>query len=63
VTAHQIALAFLILDPNALAIPKSARVERVRQNAAAAAIRLGREEIVRLDEAFPVRRGRSLPTL
>jgi diketogulonate reductase-like aldo/keto reductase len=62
-TPHQIALAFLIRDPNVFAIPKSARIERVRENSAAAGIRLGQEEIARLDEAFPVRRGRSLPTL
>jgi diketogulonate reductase-like aldo/keto reductase len=63
VTSHQVALAFLTRDPDVLGIPKSAKVARVRENAAAAGIRFGREEIARIDQAFPLRRGRSLPTL
>ena len=62
-TPHQVALGFLVRDPHVFAIPKSARVDRVRDNAAAARLRLGREEIARLEEAFPLRRGRGLPTL
>jgi diketogulonate reductase-like aldo/keto reductase len=45
------------------AIPKSAKLARVRENAAAAGLQLSREEIVRIEEAFPVRRGRGLPSL
>jgi len=63
VTPHQVALAFLVRDPHVFGIPKSAKVARARENAAAAALRLSGEEIARLDEAFPVRRGRGLPTL
>jgi diketogulonate reductase-like aldo/keto reductase len=63
VTPHQIALAFLVRDPHVFGIPKSARVARVRENAAAAGLRLSAEEVTRLDEAFPVRRGRGLPTI
>jgi diketogulonate reductase-like aldo/keto reductase len=63
VTTHQVALTFLSRDPHVFAIPKSAKVARVRENAAAAGHRLGREEIARLEEVFPVRRGRGLPTL
>jgi diketogulonate reductase-like aldo/keto reductase len=63
VTPHQIALAFLVRDPHVLAIPKSAKVARVRENAGAAALKLGRDEVARLEEAFPLRRGRALPTL
>lgn len=62
-TPHQVALAFLVRDPHLFAIPKSARVERVRANAAAAGLRLSPAEIARIDEAFPLRRGRALPTL
>lgn len=62
-TPHQIALAFLIRDPHVFAIPKSARAERARQNAAAADVLLLPEETARIAEAFPLRRGRGLPTL
>jgi diketogulonate reductase-like aldo/keto reductase len=63
VTPHQVALAFLVRDPHVFGIPKSAKVARVRENAAAATLRLSAEEVARIDEAFPVRRGRGLPTL
>ena len=63
VTPHQVALAFLSRDPHVFAIPKSAKVARVRENASAAGLRLSREEIARIDDTFPVRRGRGLPTL
>jgi diketogulonate reductase-like aldo/keto reductase len=62
-TPHQIALAFLIRDPHLFAIPKSSKMERVRANAAAVELRLTAEEVSRLEEAFPLRRGRGLPTL
>ncbi|HEY3585707.1 MAG TPA: aldo/keto reductase [Myxococcaceae bacterium] len=63
VTVRQVALAFLARDPHVFAIPKSAKVARARENAAAAGLRLSREEIAQIDEAFPLRRGRGLPTL
>ena len=63
VTPHQVALAFLVRDPHVFGIPKSAKVARVRENAGAATLRLSAEDVARLDEAFPVRRGRGLPTL
>ena len=63
VTVHQVALAFLVRDPHVFAIPKSAKVARVRENAAAAGLSLAPEEVARIDEAFPVRKGRGLPTL
>lgn len=62
-TPHQVALAFLIRDPHVFTIPKSARVERVRKNASAAGLRLTPEEVARIEEAFPLRRGRPLPTI
>jgi diketogulonate reductase-like aldo/keto reductase len=58
-----VALAFLIRDAHLFVIPKSARAERVRENAAAAELRLTPEEVTRIEEAFPLRRGRALPTL
>ncbi len=62
-TPHQVALAFLVRDPHVLTIPKSAKVQRVRENASAARLTLGPGDIARLEEAFPLRRGRGLPTL
>jgi len=63
VTPHQIALSFLVRDPHVFGIPKSAKVARARENAAAVGLRLSAEEVARIDEAFPVRRGRGLPSL
>ncbi|MGZ6134941.1 MAG: aldo/keto reductase [Myxococcaceae bacterium] len=62
-TPHQVALAFLIRDPHVFAIPKSSKVERARANAAAAKIRLSSAQIAMIEGAFPVRRGRGLPSL
>jgi diketogulonate reductase-like aldo/keto reductase len=63
VTVHQVALAFLVRDSHVFGIPKSAKVARVQQNAAAVDLRLGAEELARIEEAFPARRGRGLPTI
>jgi len=62
-TPHQVALAFLVRDPRVFGIPKSAHSERVLVNATAADLRLTRDEVAALESAFPLRRGRSLPTL
>jgi len=62
-TPHQVALAFLVRDPHLFAIPKSAKVERVRANSAGAQLGLSAQEIGTLESAFPLRRGRRLPTL
>ena len=43
--------------------PSRRRLERVRENAAAAGLRLSPEEVARIEEAFPLRRGRGLPTI
>jgi len=59
-TPYQITLAFLTRAPHLFAIPKSTKVERVRANAGAAAVRLSPAQIAALEEAFPVRRGRGL---
>ena len=52
-TAAQIALAFVLAQPNVIAIPKAGTVEHVRQNAEAAEIVLSAEDIAALDAAFP----------
>ena len=62
-TPHQIALAFLVRDPHVFAIPKSAKVARARENAGAAGLALSPDEVARIEQAFPLRRGRELPTL
>jgi diketogulonate reductase-like aldo/keto reductase len=59
---RQVALAFLIRFPTVFAIPKSARLGHVEENAGAGALALDAADIAALDAAFP--RGpkpRSLP--
>jgi diketogulonate reductase-like aldo/keto reductase len=63
-TPRQVALAFLLRHPSLFVIPKSARVEHVEENAAAADLTLSDDEAGRIDEAFPRGRRRSgVPTL
>ena len=63
-TPYQIALAFLVRDPNLFAIPKAAHPEHALDNAAAAEIELSEDEIRRIDEAFPRGRRRGgVPTI
>jgi diketogulonate reductase-like aldo/keto reductase len=52
-TAAQIALAWVIRDGNVIAIPKAARPAHVRENRAAAEIRLTKRDLEELDESFP----------
>ncbi|WP_426747999.1 aldo/keto reductase [Myxococcus faecalis] len=54
VTPWQVALQFLVRRPSLFAIPKASRVAHLRDNAAAASLRLSREELARLDAAFPL---------
>jgi len=51
---RQVALRFLIRDPNLFAIPKAARVEHVLDNAGAIELALSADEVARIDRAFPV---------
>jgi diketogulonate reductase-like aldo/keto reductase len=63
-SARQIALAYLVRDPNVFAIPKASNAEHAADNAAAGDLALSAEDIAALDKAFP--RGpkpRSLPML
>jgi diketogulonate reductase-like aldo/keto reductase len=64
-TPRQVALAFLVRDPVMFAIPKAARVAHVEENAGGAALKLTKDEIARIDAAFPSGRPRrgSVPTL
>lgn len=63
-TAHAIALAFLTREDGLFTIPKSANLAHVRLNAAAGRIALGKDELKRIDRAFPRQKlKRSLPTI
>ncbi len=64
-TVRQVALAFLVRDPVMFAIPKAAQVAHVEDNAGAAALTLTKDEIQRIDAAFPSDRPRrgNVPTL
>ena len=52
-TAMQIALAFVLRDPHIFTIPKSSNPEHVRQNRAAADIKLGPDDLNDLNHASP----------
>ena len=54
VTPHQVALQFLVRRPSLFAIPKASDVGHVRDNASAASLKLTREELARIDAAFPL---------
>jgi diketogulonate reductase-like aldo/keto reductase len=53
VSPAQIALAWLLHQPETVVIPKSARLERIEKNLAAVDIELGAADLQLLDEAFP----------
>jgi diketogulonate reductase-like aldo/keto reductase len=52
-TAAQVALAWVLRQPGVIAIPKASRLEHVRENRAAVDLRLSKEDLARLDAAFP----------
>jgi diketogulonate reductase-like aldo/keto reductase len=52
-TPRQVALAFLVREEGTFAIPKAADLEHARENAAAAAIELGEDEVRRIEQEFP----------
>jgi diketogulonate reductase-like aldo/keto reductase len=61
---RQVALSFLTRQPSVFAIPKASTPEHATDNAAAAKLKLDRDEIAALDKAFPRGpRPRSLPML
>jgi diketogulonate reductase-like aldo/keto reductase len=49
-------LAWVLRHEHVIAIPKSARPERVRENVAAADIVLSAEDLIELDKEFPAPR-------
>ena len=53
-TPRQVALRFLTRNPSVFAIPKASTPEHVDENAGATDFRLTKDEINRIDEAFPV---------
>jgi diketogulonate reductase-like aldo/keto reductase len=53
VTAMQVALAWVLRDPNVIAIPKAAETAHVRQNRAAVDLVLDINDLAILDAAFP----------
>lgn len=48
-----VALAFLLARPGVIVIPKAARAEHVRENAAASSLRLDAADLAALDAAYP----------
>jgi len=52
-TAAQLAIAWTIRHPGVCSIPKAAREQHVRDNAAGAQVRLDSEALAALDRAFP----------
>ena len=61
-TARQVALQFLLRDPNVFVIPKAVRLEHVADNAGAANFVLSPAEITAIDGAFERGPRRELPT-
>jgi diketogulonate reductase-like aldo/keto reductase len=62
VTARQVALQFLLRDPNVFVIPKAVRLEHVADNAAAANLELSAAEITAIDQVYGRGPRRELPT-
>ena len=62
-TPRQVALAFLTRRPSLYTIPRSSKVEHTAENAGALKLKLGEQELAKIEAAFPVRRHRELPTL
>ena len=52
-TPAQVALAWVLAQPGVIAIPKAVKPDHIRQNVAAAKLRLGAEDLAELDRAFP----------
>ena len=63
-TPRQVALRFLVRRPSLFAIPKASSPEHSAENAGAGTLRLTKEELARIDEAFPLGpRPRVLPMI
>jgi diketogulonate reductase-like aldo/keto reductase len=59
VTPHALAIAWVLNQPNTVVIPKSGRVEHMRENIKAAGVKLSDNDIATLDKAFKPPAGRS----
>jgi diketogulonate reductase-like aldo/keto reductase len=55
-SAAQVALAWLLREPDVVAIPKSVQPRRIEENLGAAQLRLGAEELAQIEQAFPAPR-------
>jgi diketogulonate reductase-like aldo/keto reductase len=53
-TVRQVALRFLVRRPSVFTIPKASTVAHAEENARAGDLRLSKEEIRRIDQAFPL---------
>lgn len=53
VSAAQVALAWVLRQPDVMAIPKAGRVEHLRENWAAAMLNLRADDLAAIDRAFP----------
>ena len=62
-TARQVALAFLLRNPNVFVVPKASRRDHTSENAAAGALHLTDADCVRIEAAFPRGKPRPLPML
>ena len=60
-TPRQVALRFLLRDPNVFVIPKAARLEHVSENAGTMELELTQVEIAAIDQAFKRGARRGLP--
>jgi diketogulonate reductase-like aldo/keto reductase len=52
-TPAQIAIAWALRQPAVIAIPKASNLEHVRENAAAASIKLTADDFTTIDAAYP----------
>ena len=52
-TPAQVALAWVLRQSDAIAIPKAVQPQHLRDNLAAASIALSADELARIDAAFP----------
>ncbi len=62
-TPRQVALRFLVRRPSLFTIPKASSPAHAAENAGAGDLKLTRHELDLIDEAFPPRRHRGLPTI
>jgi diketogulonate reductase-like aldo/keto reductase len=61
-TPRQVALAFLLREPDVLAIPKTSQAAHVEELEGAGDLELSPDDIQRINAAFPRAGGRGLPT-